>query len=237
MKTLIIAVLALTVGVVIYVVVPSKNSTHMTTKQRILKTFYPLIMKIGKQSGKDTTSSMHIKAPVDFYSLKVTLNDNTIFDFATTKGKKVIIVNTASDCGYTGQYEELEKLYQLKKDSLFIIGFPANDFGNQEKGTDEKIASFCKLNYGLTFPLAKKAVVIKNSQQQEVYKWLSDKKLNGWNDIAPTWNFCKYIIDEEGQLTHFYNSAVNPLGEEMRKGVGVLNSLSPLTPLQKKRGE
>jgi glutathione peroxidase len=102
---------------------------------------------------------------------------------------------------------------------LVIIGIPANDFANQEKYSNEKIAGFCKINYGVTFPLAEKAIVIKNSNQLSLYKWLSEKSQNGWNDQAPTWNFCKYIIDENGTLTYFLNSSVSPLGKECKQAL------------------
>ena len=120
-------------------------------------------------------------------------------------------MNTASDCGFTGQYEALESLFQQEKNNIVMIGFPSNDFGNQEKGGDEQIAQFCKMNYGVSFLLAKKGTVIKDSNQLDIYRWLSHKSLNGWNEEAPSWNFCKYIIDENGQLTHFVNSSIDPM--------------------------
>ena len=123
---------------------------------------------------------------------------------------KILIVNTASDCGYTPQYTDLEKLYKEYKDKLIILGFPANDFGEQEKGSNEEIASFCQINYGVTFPLMQKSTVIKSAAQNEVFKWLSDKNKNGWNEQEPTWNFCKYLVDENGILVNVYNSSVSP---------------------------
>ena len=190
----------------------------MTVKQKILKMCYPLFMKFGKANHKKDTS-IHATAPVDFYSLNATLNNNTVMNFSSLKGKKVMIVNTASDCGFTAQYASLEKLYQQHKDSLVIIAFPANDFKNQEKGDDNTIATFCKVNYGITFPIAKKAIVVKSNDQQLVFKWLTQKSQNGWNEQAPTWNFCKYVIDEQGQLTHFFKSSVDPLGDEMQQAL------------------
>jgi glutathione peroxidase len=204
-------------GIIIYFSLPTESNKHMTVRQRILKKIYPLIMKMGKSQEKSNKNK--VIAPVDFYSLKFTLIDNTEFDCKMLKGKKTIIVNTASDCGFTGQYEALEKLYQQHKDSIFILGFPSNDFGNQEKGNNESIASFCKINYGVSFPIAIKGVVIKNKEQQNIYKWLTDKSQNGWNNQEPTWNFCKYVIDENGQLSHFFNSSINPLGEAMKESL------------------
>jgi glutathione peroxidase len=214
-----IAILIFLSGVATYVIIVNKNSKEMTIRQKMLKAFYPAIMWMSKKGATTVSNEKNVQPNVDFYSLKIMLNNDSIFDMNIAKGKKILIVNTASDCGFTAQYEALETLSKERKDSLIVIGFPANDFSQQEKSSDEKIASFCKLNYGVTFPIAKKGVVIKNSNQQEVYKWLSDKSLNGWNDKAPTWNFCKYIIDEKGVLTHFFNSSVNPLGEELRRGL------------------
>lgn len=152
---------------------------------------------------------------VSFYSLSVTLNNGKKMNFASLKGKKVLLVNTASKCGYTPQYEGLEALSKKYKGKLVIIAFPANDFANQEKGDDAEIAQFCKINYGVTFPIATKAGVIKNADQQPVFKWLTDKKSNGWNEQAPEWNFTKYLIDEKGSLIRYYKSAIAPLDKEI----------------------
>ncbi|HXL59000.1 MAG TPA: glutathione peroxidase, partial [Chitinophagaceae bacterium] len=127
------------------------------------------------------------------------------------KGKKVLLVNTASDCGYTGQYEELEKLYQQYKQRLIVIGFPANDFKEQEKGSDEEIAQFCTINYRITFPLMKKSIVIKSPGQNEVFQWLTDKNKNGWNDQQPVWNFSKYLVNEEGILSWYFDPSISPM--------------------------
>ena len=124
-------------------------------------------------------------------------------------------MNTASDCGYTPQYNDLESLYKEYKDKLVVIGFPANDFGEQEKGDDEKIAQFCKANFGVTFPLAKKSTVIKSPDQNNIFKWLSDEKLNGWNNQPPKWNFSKYLVNENGVLVGYFDSSVSPGSEEI----------------------
>lgn len=135
-------------------------------------------------------------------------------NFSDFKGKKVILVNTASNCGYTGQYAELQSLHERMGDTLHIIAFPANDFANQEKSDDKEIAQFCQLNYGVTFPVAQKGVVVSTTEQQQVFKWLSDKNSNGWNDHAPDWNFSKYIIDEHGVLTHYFGPSISPLEKD-----------------------
>lgn len=150
-----------------------------------------------------------------FYSLKATLNSGKELLFEELKGKKVLLANTASACGYTPQYDELEKLYQTHKDTLVILGFPANDFGAQEQGSDDEIAQFCRVNFGVTFPIAKKSTVIKGEGQNPVFAWLTSSKLNGWNDTPPNWNFCKYLVSEDGELEAFYESAVSPMDAEL----------------------
>ena len=156
---------------------------------------------------------------VSFYSLKDTSIDGSVFDFEQLKGKKIMLVNTASDCGYTGQYDDLQKLSETYKGKLVVIGFPANDFKEQEKGTDEEIAAFCKLNFGVSFPLMKKSSVIKGTDQNKVFEWLTDPKKNGWNKQWPSWNFCKYIVDEQGMLTNYFGSTIEPLGKEITEAL------------------
>jgi glutathione peroxidase len=123
----------------------------------------------------------------------------------------VLIVNTASDCGYTGQYEQLEQLHKQYKDKLVVLGFPANDFKEQEKRDDAAIAEFCKVNYGVTFTLLKKSSVIVSADQNSVFHWLSNPTENGWSKYVPIWNFCKYLVDEEGKLQGFFTMEVSPL--------------------------
>ena len=130
-----------------------------------------------------------------------------------------MIVNTASNCGYTNQYQELQKLYQTAKENLEIIAFPANDFKEQEKGNDDEIAKFCSINYGVQFPIAKKSSVTKNEDQNNIFSWLTNKQQNGWNDYQPHWNFSKYLINEEGILTHYFHPAISPLSEEVFEAI------------------
>jgi len=131
------------------------------------------------------------------------------------KGKKIIIVNVASKCGYTYQYEGLQKLYEKYNNEVAILGFPSNDFLRQEPGKNSEIKTFCSTNYGVEFPLFEKIVVKKKKNQHPLYTWLSHRKLNGWNDVAPSWNFCKYLIDEEGSLINILSSSVKPMDEEI----------------------
>ena len=168
----------------------------MTGKQKFIQLIYPIIQGIGKVFGTNSKVLVSAeKAKTSFYDLKAITNSGAEYNFASLKNKKVLIVNTASDCGYTPQYEDLQKLYNLKKDTLEIIAFPANDFKEQEKADDNAIATFCKVNFGVTFPIMQKAVVIKNEQQSNIYNWLTDSAKNGWNTKAPSWNFCKYLIE------------------------------------------
>lgn len=219
-KALIVLLLLLT-GFVIFVTISNRNSKNMTTRQKILKATYPLMMWFTKATGINSTElSNTVVAPVvPFYNLPAQLINGEQLDLNNFKGKKILLVNTASDCGYTGQYEELEKLYQAHKENLLILGFPANDFKEQEKGSNENIAAFCKENFGVTFPLMKKSKVIKGTGQNEIFQWLTDKNKNGWNGQAPTWNFCKYLVDENGKLVHFFASSVKPMSSQVLKAI------------------
>ena len=194
----------------------------MTLRQTILKTIYPLWMFFNKLSGKRSKllkNERNIQPSRSFYDLSVSLNNGTELKFNSLKGKKVLLVNTASDCGYTDQYEELQQLFQTYKDKLVVIGFPANDFKEQEKGNDQEIAEFCKINFNISFPLAKKSTVIKNDQQNAIFKWLSDKTKNGWNNKQPSWNFSKYLVNENGMLVNYFDPAISPLSKEIIKAV------------------
>lgn len=148
---------------------------------------------------------------MSFHDLKATdINGNEIA-FSQYAGKKVLVVNTASECGYTPQYAQLEELYQAYKDKgLVIIGFPSNDFGGQEPGSEAEIAAFCQKNYGVTFPLMSK-VHTKGSAQSPVYAWLTQRALNGKMDSEVKWNFQKYLIDEDGTLHTMLATSTDPL--------------------------
>ncbi len=217
LKRFLIVILILLVAFAGYVMYVNRNSKNMTLRQKVLKAVYPALMWWTKLRGKNVTElkNEQKQPPVSFYSLKGTMNNGSAFDFETLKGKKVMLVNTASDCGYTDQYEALQKLYEQHKDKLLVIGFPANDFKEQEKGSDEEIAQFCKVNYGVSFPLMKKSSVIMGNDQNPVYKWLTDSSQNGWNTKAPSWNFNKYIVDENGILTNYFGSTISPLSKDV----------------------
>ncbi|MGC4037916.1 MAG: glutathione peroxidase [Chitinophagaceae bacterium] len=189
----------------------------MTTRQKILKAVYPLFTFWSRTSGKNAQklSNDTGNPSVSFYSLKDSLSNGTAFDFSSLKGKKVLLVNTASDCGYTPQYTDLQKLYEQYGSKVAVIGFPANDFKEQEKGSDEEIATFCKANFGVTFPLMKKSTVIKATDQNIVFRWLTDAAQNGWNNKAPSWNFSKYLVNENGILTNYFDPAISPTSDEV----------------------
>jgi glutathione peroxidase len=204
-----------------YEVIPSTNKKHMTIKQQLLKVFYPALMKLsGLKKDRIKINRTKMQPVVSIYTLNVLKSNNELLLLNDLKGKKILLVNTASDCGYTQQYEALEALYEKFKDKLVILAFPANDFKQQETGTDEEIASFCKINYGVSFPLMKKSQVIKGPHQNRVFNWLSDANKNGWNNLAPVWNFSKYLVDEQGVLTHYFDPSVSPLGAEMLAAIG-----------------
>lgn len=197
------------------------NAKNETFKQKVLRIMYPIIRKMGKKGKNGTVLINTQKTPPSssIYDLNVDLNSGKTLSFSEFKGKKMILVNTASNCGYTGQYSELQSLHERFGNTLQIIAFPANDFAEQEKSNDTDIAQFCQLNYGVTFPVAKKGVVVKKDEQQQVFKWLTDKNRNSWNEHAPDWNFSKYIIDENGVLTHYFGPSISPLDEAFVKAL------------------
>jgi glutathione peroxidase len=160
--------------------------------------------------------------------LSITMTGSSIYDFkpagleggtinlSAYKGKKLLIVNTASKCGYTPQYEALEKLYEQYKGKLVIVGFPANNFGGQEPGTNEEIGEFCKKNYGVTFPMAAK-VSVKGDDIDPLFKYLNEEAHKIGADDPIKWNFTKFLVDEKGQLVKVFPSKVTPMSEELTK--------------------
>ncbi len=220
LKRFFIVLLIFIAAFAVYVEIANRNSKNMTYRQKVLKVIYPALMWFTKLTGKNSKELSGNKQPViSFYSLKEKLNNGDTLDFATLKGKKVMLVNTASDCGYTNQYEDLQKLNEEYNNKLVVIGFPANDFKEQEKGTDEEIASFCKKNFGVSFLLMQKSVVIKSPQQNPVFQWLTDSSKNGWNNKAPSWNFSKYLINEQGELTNYFDPSVPPGSKDVLEAI------------------
>lgn len=162
--------------------------------------------------------SFFIQASSTVYDFTLTGTDGKEINLKTFKGKKILFVNVASKCGYTPQYEGLQKLYEQNKENLVIIGLPCNQFMNQEPGTNEEIQTFCKKNYGVTFPITQK-IYVKGDRIHPLYNWLTRKELNGVEDSKVKWNFQKYLIDEEGALIQVFGSKVKPLGEEIIRAV------------------
>ena len=165
---------------------------------------------VNKEFAKEAVSLQN-RSIYDFKVLA--LNGDTI-DFASFKGKKILIVNTASKCGFTPQYEGLEQLYEKYKDRLVVIGFPANNFLYQEPGSNEKIGEFCKKNYAVSFPMAAK-ISVKGKNIAPIYQWLCNKEENGVMDAKVKWNFNKFLLDENGKLIAYFPSKVTPLSEEI----------------------
>ena len=148
------------------------------------------------------------------HRFKVEGIDGEEIDFAQFDGKKIIVVNVASECGYTAQYQQLQELYEEFKERLVIVGFPSNDFGGQEPGTNQEIQNFCTTRYSVNFPLTSK-ITIKDVSPHPVYEWLSSKQQNGVMDTEVEWNFYKYLLNERGQLVNYFPSSVNPVDERI----------------------
>ncbi len=163
-----------------------------------MKTLVLAILTMTTQLGMAQTS---------IYDFKMTTIDGQTFDFSQLKGKPLLIVNVASECGYTPQYEDLQQLHSEFGSKITVLGFPANNFGGQEPGTSDDIALFCKKNYGVDFQMFEKTDVV-GSNANDLYKWLTEK-----SGSAPSWNFCKYLVSADGQSVIFLPSSVNPLEE------------------------
>ena len=165
------------------------------------------------QNTEFTSNTMTTKSTI--YSFKVEDINGQTFDFENLKGKKILIVNTASKCGLTPQYEQLQKVYDENKNNNFVIvGFPANNFGAQEPGTESEIAAFCQKNYGVTFPMMSK-ISVKGEDMHPLYTFLTNKSANGLQDSEVEWNFQKYLIGEEGYLEKVLSPRVLPTDDEI----------------------
>lgn len=179
---------------------------------RILSLFVILISLISCQAQ----SKNDMKT---IYDYKVEDINGDEFNFADLKGKKILIVNTASKCGFTPQFDGLEKLYQKYKDDNFVIvGFPSNDFGQQDPGSNEEIAEYCRLNYGVTFPMMSK-ISVKGDSIAPIYEFLTKKELNGKKSSSVKWNFQKYIINEDGTLEDYFYSITEPESKKITKWI------------------
>lgn len=173
-----------------------------------------ILVACNSQQTKNNMSNPEnaVQMQPSIHSLSYTDIQGAPVSLSSYRGKKILIVNTASECGFTPQYTQLQELYNLHKDQLVIIGFPANDFGQQEPGENKDILAFCEKNYGVTFPLSEK-ITVKGKGISPVFEWLTQKNLNGKMDAEVKWNFTKFLLDEDGHLLATFNSQVTPLDD------------------------
>ncbi|MCU0325722.1 MAG: glutathione peroxidase [Spirosomaceae bacterium] len=177
------------------------------------------IMKMFSDKKEIRTMPTDAVAKASIYDFKIkSLDGKQTISLAQYQGKKIVILNVASKCGFTPQYADWEAFYKKNKDKVVVLGFPANDFMMQEPGNNSEIAEFCHKNYGVTFQMFDK-VEVTGKNKHPLYKWLSDKSLNGWNDQEPSWNFCKYVVDEKGNLVSFFASDIKPNNPEFIKAI------------------
>ncbi len=194
----------------------------MTVRQQVLRIVYPFWLFATRLMNKHSmtlSNDKNIPPLQPLYHITLDLINGKKVLLQEWMGKKILFVNTASDCGYTAQYKELQQLHEQYGDKLIVVGFPANDFKEQEKGSDDEIAQFCQLNFGITFPLAKKSVVVRHSYQHPVYQWLTSKEKNGWNEQQPNWNFSKYLVNDQGVLMHYFDASISPLDKRILKAI------------------
>lgn len=185
----------------------------------LLLTFVALQCVGQNKQNQNNSKNSNMQTTQTFHDFTVKDIDGKEFDLASLKGKKVLVVNVASKCGLTPQYEDLQALYDKYKDRNFtVIGFPANNFAGQEPGTNAQIKEFCTLNYGVTFPMMDK-ISVKGKDQAPVYNWLTHKSENGKIDQEVTWNFQKFMIDEEGNLVDVVQPKENPMSEKIIKWI------------------
>ena len=180
----------------------------------MIKTINIIIILIISLLNSDYSSNINKETTMPIYD--ITINDiegNTI-KLSDYKGKYVLFVNVASNCGFTRQYRELQKLYKDNDEKLVVVGVPCNQFGGQEPGNEEKISIFCSENYNVTFPMTEK-VSVRGSNQHPLYKWLTSKELNGRKNSSVKWNFQKYLIDQEGNLIDYWYSLTSPTSSKI----------------------
>jgi len=197
-------------------------------KLLIMRLFIVLLMTMGfitcnKNKLTNTTNNTTTQQLQNIYQFKVKTLNGDDFDFSSLKGKKIMVVNTASKCGLTPQYKDLQALYDTyKKDNFVIIGFPANNFGSQEPGTNKEIAVFCQQNYGVTFPMMAK-ISVKGDDMHPIYQFLTQKSKNGFQDSEVKWNFQKYLIDEKGHLVKVIPPKTLPTDKSIVNWIGAHN--------------
>ena len=175
-----------------------------------LTTSLILFTSISKTKSEKNMSSI--------YNIKINNIDGSPIDLSTYRGKFILFVNVASECGFTGQYEDLQKLYDTYQDKLMVIGVPCNQFGGQEPGSAKTIQTFCKKNYGVTFLITEK-VDVKGKNQHPLYEWLTSKDLNGVENTSVKWNFHKYLVDGNGQFLDYFYSITKPLSSKITRQI------------------
>lgn len=181
-------------------------------RQKAYSILYPLLRKWASKSKKLMKTHPSPPDPHEsLYSLSLVRPGEEATPFTQWKGKKLLLTNTASACGYTPQYAELEQLHRQYGDKVQVLAFPSPDFGGQEPGDDAQIAAFCQTQFGISFPLASKSSVKSGPDQNPVFRWLTRSEKNGWLDQEPEWNFSKYLVSEDGRLMGYIGSAVSPL--------------------------
>lgn len=153
---------------------------------------------------------------MNLYNIQINSIDGSPIDFRDFKGQYLLFVNVASKCGFTGQYEGLQRLYDNYKGKLMVVGVPCNQFGQQEPGSYQQIKSFCKENYGVSFLMTEK-IEVKGKRQHPLYQWLTDKNLNGVKTTSVKWNFQKYIIGKEGEFIDYFYSMTRPTSSKITK--------------------
>jgi len=188
-------------------------------KKIVIKVFSPIFISIlaifsfiGTAFKKPNIMTAITEKSI--YDFKLKTIDGEELNFSKFKGKKILIINCASQCGFTPQYKNLQALHEKYGNKVVLIGFPANNFGGQEPGNSTEIKTFCTKNYGVTFQMMEK-ISVKGSDVNALYKYLSTKELNGTCNEAPNWNFCKYLIDENGKIVKFFSSNVDPLSKNI----------------------
>lgn len=181
----------------------------------IIFSFFLLMSCQNQAQTKKENSTTQTTMKQSIYTFKVEDLEGKEFDFSSLKGKKIMVVNTASKCGLTPQYKDLQALYEEYKDKgLVIIGFPANDFMKQEPGTNEEIGAFCEKNYGVTFPMMSK-ISVKGKEMHPLYQFLTQKAQNGLQDSEVEWNFQKYLLNEKGELEKVISPRTSPKDKEI----------------------
>lgn len=184
---------------------------------KIIVTITSLLATVFLMNFTNKTKQV-MNANPSIYNISINSISGEPINLEDYKGKKILFVNTASECGFTGQYKDLEKLYKTYKDKLVVIGVPCNQFGGQEPGTLTEIQTFCEVNYGVTFLLTEK-VDVKGDNQHPLYAWLTDKEINGVKSSSVKWNFQKYLIDENGVYIDYFYSMTKPMSSKITKYV------------------